>query len=245
MNIYELLTRFWLESEEQSFSPSEAALYSFLIIKANQRRWQMPFRCSTTAVCSHINTTRQNVVKARIGLKERGLIDFEAGTGKDDAPQYTILQGNRQLSGQLSDELPHSLSVQLSGQLPPYNIEDKDINHKNNAREKDLKGIDELKEILSKDEAWQMSVVNAIGSAKVRTPEDISSQLSQFFLMLEAQGVKQREERDCRAYFFNWLNKRVNSNNSNYGNKQQANILAQRRGVEVSVGAEKNYEGRF
>lgn len=238
MNIYELLTRFWMESEEQCFSPSEVALYAFLIAKANQYRWKMPFRCSTATVCSRINTTRQNVVKARTGLKERGLIDFVAGTGKDDAPQYTILQGNRQLSGQLSDELPHT----LSGQLPPYNIEDKDNNH-NNAREKNLKDTEELKTILMKDEAWQMSVVNALGCASVRTPEDISSQLSQFFLMLEAQGVKEREERDCRAYFFNWLNKRTKYNSEN-GNKQ-TNIQSQRRGVEVSVGTAKSYEGRF
>lgn len=242
MNIYELLTQFLMESEEQSFSPSEVALYAFLIAKANQHRWQMPFRCSTAAVCSRINTTRQNVVKARMGLKERGLIDFEAGTGKDDAPQYTLLQGKRQLSGQLSDELPHTLSGQMSGQLTPYNIKDKD-NHENNARENELKEISELKTIMMKDKVWQMSVIKALGCASVRTPEDISSQLSLFFLMLEAQGVKQREEMDCRAYFFNWLNKRTKYNLGD-GNKQ-TNIQAQRRGVEVSVGAEKNYEGRF
>lgn len=244
MNIYELLTRFWMESEEQSFSPSEAALYSFLIAKANQRRWQMPFRCSTTAVCSHINTTRQNIVKARNALKKRGLIDFEAGTGKDDSPQYTILQDGCLLSGQLSDGLLHTLSEQLSGQLPPYNIKDKDNNNNNIARENKMKDVEELKEMLMKDEAWQMSVISAIGSAGLRTPEDINSQLAQFFLMLEAQGVKRREEGDCKAYFYNWLNKRLNSSN-NYGDRKQTNILAQRRGVEVSVGAKKSYEGRF
>jgi len=34
-NIYELIAWFWAESEERSVTPTEAALYSFLLARAN------------------------------------------------------------------------------------------------------------------------------------------------------------------------------------------------------------------
>ena len=92
MNLYELTNRFWQEGEYEPYSSTEVALYFFLLYRANARRWQMPIRCPTEMICNRIKTSKQNLVKARECLKQRGFISFVPGKGKEVAPTYTIME---------------------------------------------------------------------------------------------------------------------------------------------------------
>jgi len=236
-NIYELIAWFWAESEERSVTPTEAALYSFLLARANARHWQMPFRIPTAVITTHINTTRQNIVKARTSLKAHGFIDYTSGTNEHDATQYTILNNARQLSAQLTPQM----SAELSPQLSHYNMKDKYNNININAQESNLKPLSELKQVLLADEAWQASVIQALPSCHIQTPNDLITHITQFFRILEAKGDKERDVNDCKSYFFNWINKNIK--NSNDG--KATIISSRRRGSTVCTTAEKAFEGKF
>ena len=108
-------------------------MYFFLIDRANRRRWQMPFKCPTTAMSTAIKVTRQTVVNARESLRERNLITYSKGTGKDSYPMYSLVLTDGMtecLSDELSEYLRGSLTENLSENLTPYNIEDKNIKDK-------------------------------------------------------------------------------------------------------------------
>jgi len=240
-NIYELIAWFWAESEERSVTPTEAALYSFLLARANARRWQMPLRIATAAITMHINTSRQNVVKARASLKSHGFIDYTPGTNEHDATQYTILNHARQLSPQLSAQLSTELSPQLSPQLSHYNMKDKYNNNYIIAQEKSLKPLTELQQILLADQAWQASVIQALSSCHIRSPADLTEHITQFFRILEAKGSEDREVNECKSYFYNWINKNIKNSN----NGKSTFISSQRRGTAVGATAAKDFEGKF
>lgn len=131
MNLYELSNRFWQEDEYAPFSTSEIALYFYLLHRANTRRWQMPLRCPTAMICCHLKTTRQNIVKARKSLRQRGFISFAPGKGKDTPSLYTIVENpdtsasSDELSGQLSDKMTDELTHGLSDKMTVY--KDKEI----------------------------------------------------------------------------------------------------------------------
>ena len=79
--IYDYINRFWAEAERSPFNPTEVALYHYLLYEANRLRWEMPFACHTAILCVRLSTTKQNISKTRQHLIERGLIEFQAGTG--------------------------------------------------------------------------------------------------------------------------------------------------------------------
>lgn len=117
MNIFNLVVRSWRTAEESGSTTSEAALYFYLLNRANTQMWRMPIRCPTAIVSVYLNTSKQNVMKAREGLRRKGLITFTPGTGINDNPFYTLTECNEQLSGQMSGELPDQLSDKLPPQL--------------------------------------------------------------------------------------------------------------------------------
>lgn len=245
MNIYELMNHYWNSAAEEPFSSSETALYFLLLKIANDQHWQDSFTCSTTTLCMLLDMSKQNFLKVRTRLVEREMITVVQGTGKRYVSTYSFVlpacdkKANGQQMGKSWGKL------QLTPKLTLYKNNKKKDDTNNNIEDGGfLKTMEELKELLSADEAWQVSVITALGSAGIRTTEEINRYLSRFFLELAAKGTTQREEADCKAHFFNWLNKRIN-NNHIYGNKQYANKLSQRRAVEVSTGTAEDYEGRF
>ena len=121
MNLYELFSLFWRDNGYRAFSKTETILYFYLLNMANSARWQMPFTGYTERISADLQTTKQNIVKARAGLQQRGLISFTAGTGKENPPLYTIIDRTSQLSVPLSE----NLSVKMSVPLSPINIKDK------------------------------------------------------------------------------------------------------------------------
>ena len=127
MSIYDFLNLFWSKNEHNPCSPTEAALYFYLLFEANRQRWIMPFCCNTSIICFRLSTSKQNISNARDKLREKGLIDFVSGKGKGQPAQYTLLSSNE--STKVTKKLTNQLTVQLTdGGNPPinhYNKEDK------------------------------------------------------------------------------------------------------------------------
>ena len=247
MNLYELTNRFWQDGEYEPYSSTEVALYFFLLYRANARRWQMPIRCPTEMICNRIKTSKQNLVKARECLKQRGFISFVPGKGKEVAPTYTIMEHISPLSVEMSVKMSEQLSVELSEQLSPYNIKDKDNNKdnsNNNARENES-GLDELELRLSNDTSWQESIISLLSSSQqIKLSHiEIENYINQFFQYLKISGIERREEKEVRTYFFNWLKKTILNNKKNVHKQQETTI--QRRSTDVPVASPTDYQGTF
>ncbi len=226
MNLYELSNRFWQEDEYEPFSTSDIALYFYLLHRANIRRWQMPLRCPTAMICCHLKTTRQNIVKARESLRQRGFISFTQGKGKDAPSLYTIVENpvttvstslpdelSGQLSDKMTDELTGELTYGLSDKATVYKEIDKDNNiHSNKAEEKinEKIGLEELERRFIGDTDWQQSLLPLLSEGD---QSKIGHYIHEFFQTLKARGFDKREERDCRNHFYNWLRKQKTHNN--------------------------------
>ncbi len=260
MNLYELSNRFWQENEYEPFSTSDIALYFYLLHRANSRRWQMPLRCPTAMICCHLKTTRQNIVKAREALRQRGFISFTPGKGKDTPSLYTIVENpdtaqsaplpselSDELSGQLSDkmtdELTGELTRGLSDKTTVYKDKeiDKDIHNNSNKADEKINekiGLDELERRFMSDTDWQQSLLSLLSD---NDQSKIGHYIHEFFQNLKARGFENREEKDCRNHFYNWLRKQ--KTNSNGTDKQSNND--RRRGVGVPAVSPEEYDRPF
>ena len=157
MNLYELSNRFWQENEYEPFSTSDIALYFYLLHRANYRRWQMPVRCPTAMICFHLKTSRQNIVKARESLRQRGFITFTPGKGKDMPSLYTITLSallTDELTGQLSEPMTDELTHGLSDKTSVYKDKEIDKNFYSNKADEKI-GLDEMERRFLNDTEWQ------------------------------------------------------------------------------------------
>ena len=251
MNMFNLVARFWRMAEDSGSTTSEAALYFYLLNRANTQMWRMPIRCPTAIVCVYLNTSKQNVMKAREGLRRKGLITFTPGSGINDNPLYTLTESNEQLSGQmsgeLSDKLPSQLSGLLSESLSPLKDKDKDKDNSiTNARVKKVLGLDDLERMFLADQDWLESVFRLILSKGMTDAsiEMVKEKVSMFFQYLRATGQSEREKNDCKNHFVNWLVKQpLNNKFSNANNKQGHHD--KRRAVEATPAKSSDYEGSF
>ena len=112
MGIYDYMNHFWFVNENEPCSLSETSLYFYLLYEANRQHWLMPFKVSTQMLVARLNTSKQNVMKAREGLRKRGLIDFSKGEGKGKLALYRLL-----LSETQSQSLPPTMTQLLSETL--------------------------------------------------------------------------------------------------------------------------------
>ena len=240
MNIFNLVLRFWQSAQEEAFTPSEAALYFYLLHRANTQKWQMPIRCPTSTVCAFLSTTKQNVMKAREGLRQRGFIEYHPGSGTHDSPLYTLTENPSELSDRLSNEL----SGQLSNQLPLYKNKDKD-RFTTTARMESILSLEELEKMFQEDEQWQQSVLALLLARNIEgaTHEILRTQISQFFLYLKASGQTEGETKDCKNYFVNWLSKQQLTNPRDGIIKPDNQD--RRRASEVSPAPEEAYYQSF
>lgn len=247
MNMFNLVARFWRMAEDSGCTTSEAALYFYLLNRANTQMWRMPIRCPTAIISVYLNTSKQNVMKAREGLRRKGLITFTPGSGINDNPLYTLTECNEQLSGQMSGKLPSQLSDQLSESLSP--LKDKEIDKENsisNARVKNVLGLDDLERLFLADQYWQESVFRLLLSKGMTDAsiEMVKEKISMFFQYLRATGQSEREKNDCKNHFVNWLVKQPLNNKFNNGSNKQGHH-DKRRAVEATPSKPSDYEGSF
>ena len=167
MGIYDYMNHFWFENENDPFSLSETSLYFYLLYEANRQHWVMPFKVSTQMLVARLNTSKQNVMKAREGLRKRGLIDLSRGEGKGKPAFYTLLLSEKQsqsLTPTMTQMLPETLTSELPQSLPHSNI--KEENNKEEVKEDNsptpnsniVLTLSELKGKLMDDCSWQQDL---------------------------------------------------------------------------------------
>ena len=189
------------------------------------KQWGIWRRCSC----------KQNISRARQHLKERGLIDAQAGTGIRTPALYSLtLQSPRQTPHQVTPQLPHS------------NIEDKDKNKDiictHSARDDGHKPLDELETILLADTAWQDKIIGVLakrGNSEVNTGR-LCRYIRDFFEEQRIGGSGQRDESDCRSHFYHWIIKRLNA--SRHGTIRKSPTY---RDTDVTAVSAEDYEGAF
>ena len=86
-----VISAFWREHQYDPFSQSQIIFYFYLIGLAISRNMKMPVKCHTNTVANLLHISSQSILKARIGLFQRGLIDFSKGNGNQDTPRYYLI----------------------------------------------------------------------------------------------------------------------------------------------------------
>ena len=207
MGIYDYMNHFWFENENDPCSLSETSLYFYLLYEANRQHWVMPFKVSTQMLVARLNTSKQNVMKAREGLRKRGLIGLSKGEGKGKPALYTLLlleTQSQSLSPTMTQMLPETLTSKLSQPLPLSNI--KEENNKEEVKEDNSPSpnsnivltLSELKGKLMDDCSWQQDLSLQLAKNGINlNAEALSKELSDFFDMLEHKGCKGKEEAFC------------------------------------------------
>ena len=88
MNYSELINHFWQARRATRVSAIEADLYYFLLQESSSRGLVATFEVSNRLICGCLDVAEGTLVKARLGLREKGFISFEGGQRK--MPIYTI-----------------------------------------------------------------------------------------------------------------------------------------------------------
>jgi len=235
MNIYDFFNPFWEECGQDPMTPSEVALFHYLLSEANRRHWEMPLRCYTKIICHYLSTTRQNIQKARISLRQRGWIDFTEGKGKNKPAEYTLQISTHQLSYQL----PPQLQGQLPVQLPLYKTKDIDkdnISLTPRACEDGVLSFSDLKGILMADMDWKELVISSLKNEgfSIQNCDEIDSLLSLFLQKLEIEGICGKTLQDGRSHFYNWMRQNLTrqKQNSYVSNEQRQD---NRRKVDLRI----------
>lgn len=247
VNIYELITTFWRENDYEPFSTAEIALFFYLVGKCNGRHWKMPVKCPTSVACHAIKVSKQTAMNAREALRKRGIIRYTKGNGNANAPGYTIITDPKKWTDDLTidktDSFTDNQTTGKTDSLTIYNIKDENMKDKislnNTVVEKKL-GIDELEKIFLADTAWQSSILSLLSYSL--SDDVMKKQIENFFNHLRCQGINEREEKDCRNHFYNWIRKQ-STNKRNGINKQQD--TDKRRSSDVTATSARDYNGTF
>ena len=123
-----------------------------------------------------------------------------------------------------------------------YNNKDKDIHNNNNNKAGDKInekiGLDELEQRFISDTDWQQSLLPLLSD---NDQSKIEHYIHEFFQSLKMRGFENREEKDCRNHFYNWLKKQKTNSN---GTDKQSN-KDRRRGTGVPAVAPEDYDRPF
>lgn len=262
MSIFELMNYFWFRNENEPCSLSEMALYHYFLFEANRQHWVMPFKVSTQMIQARLNTSKQNVMKAREALMKRGLINYSKGEGKGKPALYTLHLDapenketlSQQLSQPLTQKLPHELTrplpTTLTSTLPLSDI--KDENTQNVEKKKDsipspsssdkvVLTLSELREKLLSDEPWQLNLSERLAGIGINLSGDsLKGKIKEFFDERKGKGVTEKEESDCREHVFNWIRYHANKK-INYGQDSSSQSKGGR--VEISANRPEDYKG--
>ena len=195
----------------------------------------MPFTGYTERISADLQTTKQNIVKARAGLQQRGLISFTAGTGKENPPLYTIIDRTSQLSVPLSE----NLSVKMSVPLSPINIKDKNRNNNIHNVSNGKLELDELEMILANDAAWLDSVILQRGSDIDR--ETVLEYLKMFIAEQKMKSSDKRGIIDIQKHFRNWLNIKMNYR-LKHERAESKRVNSGRRATEITATSPEDYD---
>lgn len=249
MGIYDYMNHFWFENENDPCSLSEATLYFYLLYEANRQHWASPFKVSTQMLVARLNTSKQNVMKARDGLRKRGLIDFSKGEGKGKPALYTLCLSEEQsqsLSQLMTQQLTESLASELPQSLPHSNIKKenttKEVGEEKQSPSSNSKVVLTLSELMEKllnDNSWLLGLSERLAKNKIiLNGEELKDKVREFFSEQEHKGCKGKEEADCREYVFNWIKYKYKNY---YGNESKCN--GQISTIKIEANRPEDYTG--
>ncbi|MBR1667553.1 MAG: hypothetical protein IJ693_04645 [Bacteroidaceae bacterium] len=249
MGIYDYMNHFWFENENDPCSLSEATLYFYLLYEANRQHWASPFKVSTQMLAARLNTSKQNVMKARDGLRKRGLIDFSRGEGKGKPALYTLCLSEEQsqsLSQLMTQQLTESLASELPQSLPHSNIKEenttKEVGEEKQSPSSNSKVVLTLSELMEKllnDNSWLLGLSERLAKNKIiLNGEELKDKVREFFSEQEHKGCKGKEEADCREYVFNWIKYKYKNY---YGNESKCN--GQISTIKIEANRPEDYTG--
>ena len=198
---------------------------------------------------ARLNTSKQNVMKAREGLKKRGLIDYSKGEGKGKPALYTLNLSDEQplqLPQPMTQPLTGSLACKLPQSLPHSNIkeennqkEGKEEKRSPSSNSKVVLTLSELREKLLNDDSWLRELSERLTKNKIiLNDEDLKDKIRGFFSEQELKGCKGKEEADCRDHVFNWINYKYKNN---YGNESKCN--GQISTIKIEANRPEDYTG--
>ena len=249
MGIYDYMNHFWFENENDPCSLSEATLYFYLLYEANRQHRASPFKVSTQMLAARLNTSKQNVMKARDGLRKRGLIDFSKGEGKGKPALYTLRLSEEQsqsLSQLMTQQLTESLASELPQSLPHSNIKEenttKEVGEEKQSPSSNSKVVLTLSELMEKllnDNSWLLGLSERLAKNKIiLNGEELKDKVREFFSEQEHKGCKGKEEADCREYVFNWIKYKYKNY---YGNESKCN--GQISTIKIEANRPEDYTG--
>lgn len=91
MRTYErLLKTFWGSMALDPCTSTETAMYLYLLHQCFSRGWVDQFEVRTTDLAEILGVDDRTVLRARKGLRRRGLINFTEGTNRRSRPSYSI-----------------------------------------------------------------------------------------------------------------------------------------------------------
>lgn len=236
MEYIKLINRFWEANRNARFTMAETTLYFYLLNEANRNYWQMPIACATAIICASTGMTKATLIRARNGLKQKGLIGFTEGVQHSRAPTYHIC--TFETDGETADRTAHATDAETNRATI---IKDNNINKEisyHNARMK----IDDLEKILVEDVEWQKDIVYQLNDQRISGPTAIIPYIRKFFAYLRICKITEKEEVDCRSHFFNKMKKEYLKFNNNNLNIQK---YESKRSIEVPVSSPQAYEGSF
>lgn len=145
MEYIKLINRFWETNRNTQFTMAETTLYFYLLNEANRNYWQMPIVCATAIICASTGMTKATLIRARNGLKKKGLIGFTEGVQHSRAPTYHIR--TFETDGETADSTAHKTDAETTHAtiIKDNNINKEISNH--HAR----MSIDDLEKILVED----------------------------------------------------------------------------------------------
>lgn len=249
MGIYDYINHFWFENENNPCSLSETSLYFYLLYEANRQHWVMPFMVSTQMLVARLNTSKQNILKAREGLRRRGLIRFSKGEGKGKLALYSLSVGRMESGYFFKDEgsqpLSQPLSQLLPQKLPLSNKKEKDKiiiddNKPLPSVDKNVLPLSLLQERMLNDEIWLTGLSKRLVASDITLcSDDLSERIRDFFREQKEKGTLVMDEGDCRNYVFNWI--KYHLKNRKYGQESRNENKVGR--AEISANRPEDYTG--
>lgn len=236
MEYIKLINRFWETNRNTQFTMAETTLYFYLLNEANHNYWQMPIACATAIICASTGMTKATLIRARNGLKKKGLIGFTEGVQHSRAPTYHIR--TFETDGETADSTAHKTDAETTHATI---IKDKNIN-KETSNHHTRMSIDDLEKILVKDVEWQKNIICQLNDHRISESVYLIPYIHMFFAYLRICKVTEKEESDCRSHFFNKMKKEYLKTNNNNFNKQN---YESKRSIEVTATSPQAYEGSF
>ena len=254
MSFYDYNAYFWKKNEYDKCSFREFALYYTLLDEANRQYWVSPFKATTQMLMARIGTSKLNIIKAREGLVQRGLIRYAKADGKGKPGLYTLLLGatdNDVHSPKYTKKNTPKYTGKFTSKLPLYIKEEKedykeeveDINNKEEifpSPSDNVLPISVLHGELMGDAKWKHDLSKRLVAVDViLSDNELDVKINEFFDDLRGRKVTCKDKDDCRDYVFNWIKYHIK--NSNYGRISKYESKIGR--AQITANRPEDYDG--